>query len=1705
MVGATALLLAPTFAQAAKVELPSGGSVAAGSASIGTPHNGTLDINQSSNRAVLDWHSFSVGQGGTVNFHQPGASSATLNRVTGNTPSSIAGTINAPGTVLLVNPNGIAITKDGVLNTGSFAASTLDIKNSDFMSGNYTFTGNGNSAAVTNAGRINVSDGGFAALLGGQVANDGTITARLGRVALGNGELITLDLSGDGFLSVAVPTKDLGKIKDADGKTLITNRGKIIADGGVVELKAATAAGILRDAVNVPGSIRANSVGLRNGKIVLGGGAGGRVRVSGRVRANGRHRRNGGAIAVTGADIDISGKLAARGGRKGAGGTAIIAADQVTLDKTARLNVSGVSGGTLLIGGDVHGGADPSVDFSITPVANAFTATIAAGTVLKADGTNGDGGNIVVWSNDHTAFAGQLSVAGAGGHGGFAEVSSHRLLDFTGSVDLAGSVGAGTLLLDPRNVVISSGSDLGGAIVSGTYTPSADDSILDVTTLELALASGNVIVTTGSSGSQAGDINVVGAVKWSTHSLTLDANHSINVNAAMSASGAAGLTLTTNDGGSGGQLVINSNIAFASTSEALTINGNSYTLENSFGNLKSDINSNSGNGYYALTSNIDASGPTYSAAPIGALHGTLEGLGHTISNLMVSTSSTYAGLVGYSTGVIRDVGLVSGTISGDQYVGGLVGYNGAGGTISNAYAMDGVNATGDNVGGLVGYNASGGAIANAFAIGAVQSTGSYVGGLVGYNKFGGTISSAYATGAVNGGIDVGGLVGVNDGSITNAYASGAASAAGGQAGGLVGYNSINGQINDAYATGMPSGTSNVGGLVGYFASGGAISYGYYDSSTTGQLNGVQSDGSVGLATQEWLTKGPIAKGVFDTTNIWLAGYPYPVLKALPYVLIGANGSQTYGDATPTISIAAIKDQNGDDATSLVNTSGVSWLSTASAISAVAGGPYIIGGAGANIRNGYQLTYSGTLTVMKAPLWVTAKDATKTYDGLPYSGGNGVTYSAFVNGESAAALSGTLGYGGTSQGAANVGSYIITPGGLIASNYAISYANGALTILPQASRSSDAPDRTLETISTGQILSTISQRPETKIDFAIKPAVNKKALTEPTAPEQAKKKKKLDKNSDKKPAVAKKGRLKESGSSSGSYGAKLGSSNYGGPSNPMLPGQPSEPMKQGNTSFKGLAAPGLVPRNGKQKTGISSNPMLPGQPSEPMKQGNTSFKGLAAPGLVPRNGKQKTGIPSNPMLPGQPSEPMKQGNTSFKGLAAPGLVPRNGKQKTGIPSNPMLPGQPSEPMKQGNTSFKGLAAPGLVPRNGKQKTGIPSNPMLPGQPSEPMKQGNTSFKGLAAPGLVPRNGKQKTGIPSNPMLPGQPSEPMKQGNTSFKGLAAPGLVPRNGKQKTGIPSNPMLPGQPSEPMKQGNTSFKGLAAPGLVPRNGKQKTGIPSNPMLPGQPSEPMKQGNTSFKGLAAPGLVPRNGKQKTGIPSNPMLPGQPSEPMKQGNTSFKGLAAPGLVPRNGKQKTGIPSNPMLPGQPSEPMKQGNTSFKGLAAPGLVPRNGKQKTGIPSNPMLPGQLSEPMKQGNTSFKGLAAPGLVPRNGKQKTGIPSNPMLPGQPSEPMKQGNTSFKGLAAPGLVPRNGKQKTGIPSNPMLPGQPSEPMKQGNTSFKGLAAPGLVPRNGKQKTGIPSNPMLPGQLSEPMKQGNTSFKGAAGLGLVPLDQPSSPAK
>ena len=243
LLSATALV-APSFAQS----LPTGGTVSAGNAVIDGETNGAITINQGSANAVINWQSFNIGAGNAVNFVQPDASSAILNRVTGSSTTSIAGQLNANGQVYLINPNGIAITATGTVNTGAFVASTLGISDDAFMAGGRTFAGNGASAPVTNAGAITIERGGYLALIGGSVANSGTITVPMGKAALGSGEQATLDLSGDGFLQVAIPTNGQGS--DA----LVSNSGTISANGGMVQLSAAAARDVARQAVNMSGT-----------------------------------------------------------------------------------------------------------------------------------------------------------------------------------------------------------------------------------------------------------------------------------------------------------------------------------------------------------------------------------------------------------------------------------------------------------------------------------------------------------------------------------------------------------------------------------------------------------------------------------------------------------------------------------------------------------------------------------------------------------------------------------------------------------------------------------------------------------------------------------------------------------------------------------------------------------------------------------------------------------------------------------------------------------------------------------------------------------------------------------------------------------------------------------------------------------------------------------------------------------------------------------------------------------------------------------------------------------------------------------------------------------------------------------------------------------------------------------------------------------
>src|ERR671923_647866 len=270
----TAALIALSVAPAAGG--PEGGSVVGGAASIQGQGGPAVIVNQTSNSAIINWNTFNVGVKESVRFNQPSSSSVALNRVTGGLgPSEILGTLTANGRVFLINRDGILFGPSSVVNTAGFLATTHDIKNSDFMAGRYNFNIPGRpDASIVNQGTITAASGGFAALVAPGVRNSGTITANLGKIGLAAANTYTLDFYGDNLINVGVGDSIAATVKDvATGQpisALVKNEGKLIANGGRVELTAATARKLVDAVINNTGVIEANAVGKGSGgKIVL--------------------------------------------------------------------------------------------------------------------------------------------------------------------------------------------------------------------------------------------------------------------------------------------------------------------------------------------------------------------------------------------------------------------------------------------------------------------------------------------------------------------------------------------------------------------------------------------------------------------------------------------------------------------------------------------------------------------------------------------------------------------------------------------------------------------------------------------------------------------------------------------------------------------------------------------------------------------------------------------------------------------------------------------------------------------------------------------------------------------------------------------------------------------------------------------------------------------------------------------------------------------------------------------------------------------------------------------------------------------------------------------------------------------------------------------------------------------------------------------
>jgi len=787
---------------------PNGAAVVAGSATVQGQGSASVVVNQTSQSAIINWNTFNIGAGESTRISMPSSSSVELDRVTGGLgPSQILGSLSSNGKVFLVNPDGILFGQGAKVNVGSFLATTHDISNSDFMAGRYIFSIPGNpSASVVNAGSITAQTDGFAALVAPGVRNTGTITARLGTISLASGNAFTLDMYGDNLITLGLNDSIAATVTDVStGKplsSLVSNSGRLKANGGTVRLTAVAARRIVNSVINNTGVIEANTIGRHRGMIVLGaatssskpiGAPAQTVKVSGTLSTAGRHRETkGGTIEITGENIQLTGATLNASGRRG--------------------------GGTVLVGGD-WGGGHP--DTSLVSNASAYsepfvvptaaTTTVDATTIINASAIGaGNGGKVVVWSDAATAFDGSILAKGGArtGDGGFVETSGHEL-SFNGSVNTSAPNGpSGTLLLDPLNATI--------AATSGSE-------VITTSSIETALSSGNVIVTTvGTTGAEAGDISVASSLSWANaNTLTLNAYRDIDVNTGVTIAntGAGNLVLRADATGNGvGTVSFNGtgHVDFSGSTGTVSIFYDpqfGYVFPLNYGtsvqangavpnqltaymlvNNESDLQNVSQNltGAYALGNNIDAAGANF--IPIGnattPFQGKLNGLGFAVNNLTITSS-------------LPDVG--------------LFGAIGSSGNVQNLTLNNvSLTATGFDIGAGALASVNSGLIGNVIANGSVRvATGSNVGGLAGSNSGDIYQSGASVNVSSSGGIySFGGLVGANESTIRQSYASGSVSG-GNSNGGLVGYSAPGSQIIQSYATGEPSGLGNVGGLVGW--------------------------------------------------------------------------------------------------------------------------------------------------------------------------------------------------------------------------------------------------------------------------------------------------------------------------------------------------------------------------------------------------------------------------------------------------------------------------------------------------------------------------------------------------------------------------------------------------------------------------------------------------------------------------------------------------------------------------------------------------------------------------------------------------------------------------------------------------------------------------------------------------------------------------
>ena len=977
---AAALSVASLAAQAG----PTGGQVVAGSGSIAQSGT-TTTITQATPSLSLNWNSFNIAPQETVNFVQPSSTAIAVNRIFDTNGTQILGHLNANGQVFLINPNGILFGEGAQVNVGGLVASTLDW--SGAATGNsQSFSGTG-GGSVVNRGTITAADGGYVALLGSHVENQGVIGAQLGSVALGAGSAVTLTFDGRSLIHAQVDQSLLNSLAE--------NGGLIRADGGQVIMTAGAKDALLASVVNNSGTIEARTVGSQSGRIVLlGGMIAGTDNVGGTLDASAPNGGQGGFIETSAAQVRVGdGAKVTTLAANGASGTWLIDPTNFTISAgSASQTSSGIGATTLessLAGGNV----------------SIATSAAANGSDLGDINLNAP----VTWS------ANKLTLTAAN------DVNINAVMTLNNSAALD---------LEPGSGKVNMGMDASGAFLGQINFFQADGVTPRSGTGFLTIGNNPyTVITSLGVAADATSAPVTATLQGIAAASNLGGYFALgsNIDASATASWSGGFAPIGNGatGFSGAFDGLGHTISNLTISRPLTsyvgLFGYGTTIRN-VGLVGASISGGSYTGgligyNIGTITNSYVTGSVSGGKYTGGLVGN-NAFGSSISNSYVTGSVTGAdytgGLTGKNFGAITNTH-AAGSVSGASYTGGLVGYGYGRGSITNSYTTANVNGnSGVSVGGLVGKNygiisnsystgtvsgtdngmgglvgANYGTISNSFATGNVNGV-RFAGGLVGSNSTGGTITNSYATGNVSGADYVGGLAGQNSaGTMANTYATGSATGAN-YVGGLLGQNDRAGTVTDSYSSGSVSASlTGAGGMIGITKNGATASNSFWDVTTSGQSG---SAGGTGMSTAQMQAQANFTSATavngsanpgwnFSFAWVMYDGHTYPLLRSFMTNLV-----VTTNTAAKTYDGTAYADANGVTYSTTPNGN----LLGTSALAFTDGGQPIVnagiytnalpGGLYSN-QQGYIITYAaGTVTVNKATLSVSGESAgNKVYD------------------------------------------------------------------------------------------------------------------------------------------------------------------------------------------------------------------------------------------------------------------------------------------------------------------------------------------------------------------------------------------------------------------------------------------------------------------------------------------------------------------------------------------------------------------------------------------------------------------------------------------------------------------------------------------------------------------------------------------------------